>query len=107
MVVCMGVVCTAQVSHELAGEGVLLGQFDLPGSGGTAVLIQNHNTDWTLWPTLVAAAPAYDLRTAMELDGLTGRLAPLEDDSPMMAGWQMSLQPGMARLVVFSRARRL
>ena len=63
--------------------------------------MQNHNADWTLWPTLVAAA-ARNLSAAMELDGVTGALAPLEDDSPMMAGWQMSLQPGMARLVVFT-----
>ena len=88
-----------RVSHSLAGEGVLLGQFKLV-DGRVAVLVQNHNWDWTLDPTLVAA-PGYDLSNATEVDGHTGREDKLLDDSPMMAGWQLALLPGMARLIVF------
>jgi hypothetical protein len=92
-----------RISHRLAGEGVLLGQFELP-DGRTAVLIANHNFDWTLWPTLVAA-PHYNFSAAMEVRGDgDGGETPLLDDSPMMEGMQMSLQPGMARLIVMHRA---
>jgi len=91
-----------RISARLAGEGVLLGQFELR-DGRTAVLICNHNFDWTLWPTLVAA-PGYDLTQATEVKGDGGGAeTPLLDDSPLMPGQQLSLSPGMARLIVMER----
>ena len=112
-----------RVSHSRAGAGVLLGQFRL-GDGRVAVLVQNHNWDvrppnlasvslrtprsqrhfaqWTLDPTLVAAA-GFDLSQATEVNSETGKEEKLLDDSPMMEGWQLALQPGMARLLVFPR----
>ena len=112
-----------RVSHSRAGAGVLLGQFRL-SDARVAVLVQNHNWDvrpvyfapvwsansqvsqlfaqWTLDPTLVAAA-GFDLSQATEVNSETGKEEKLLDDSPMMEGWQLALQPGMARLIVFPR----
>ena len=41
-------------STGVAGEGLLIGQFRL-ADGRTAVLLHNHNTAWTLWPTVAFA----------------------------------------------------
>ena len=93
-----------RISARLAGEGVVLGQFELR-DGRTAVLICNHNFDWTLWPTLVAA-PGYDLTQATEVKGDGGGAeTPLLDDSPLMPGLQLRFGEGMARFIVVGAKR--
>ena len=47
------------------------------------------------------AAAGFDLSQATEVNAETGKEEKLLDDSPMMEGWQIALQPGMARLIVF------
>jgi hypothetical protein len=103
------------VSPLVAGQGVLIGQWRL-ADNRTAVLINNHNWDWNLWPTIIAAAP-FNLSRAMELSlpaqshdvpprnsdefKAGARETPLLDDSPLLAGWQMALTAGRGRLIIF------
>ena len=80
------------------GEGLLIGQFRL-ADGRTAVLLHNHNPEWTLWPSIEFDAQ-YNQSQVVELDAIAGGEKPLLDDSPVMAGLQLNFQAGMARLLI-------
>ena len=67
----------------------------------TAVLVNNNNIDFNLWPTIEFAQPWGNNTDALrEIDPVSGRAIPLLDESPLMAGFQLELQAGMGRLMV-------
>jgi hypothetical protein len=78
---------------------VLIGQFAL-ADGRTAVLLNNHNPDFTLWPTFDFGA--HNVMDILEVNQGTGREVPLLDDSPLMAGLQLNLRAGMGRLLIMA-----
>lgn len=63
--------------------------------GGRAVLINNYDHNYTSWPTVEFAAP---IEKVVEIDQATGKRIPVRDDSPEMAGLQLSLDAGEGRL---------
>lgn len=80
------------------GEGVLIGQFSLD-DGRTALLLQNQNFDFNIWPT-IGFVDSVKLTDVLEVDPVTGAETALLDDSPLMQGWQISIQAGYARLLI-------
>jgi hypothetical protein len=63
--------------------------------GRRAVLLQNYHFAYSAWPTVeFDAAP----EAVVEVSPLTGKAAPVVDDSPDMPGLQLSLDAGDARL---------
>jgi hypothetical protein len=83
---------------------VIIGQFRLPDNR-TAVLVNNNNIDFNLWPTMEFAQPwGNDTDALSEVDPVSGRETALLDESPLMAGFQMELQAGMGRLIVVPSA---
>lgn len=94
----------------------LLGEFSFPpgacqdtttgkatGTGGVAVdravLVHNQRPDFSAWPTvsLFSSVPVALLR---EVDPATGEIGPVRDESALLPGLQVSLQPGRARLLL-------
>ena len=65
--------------------------------GRRAVLLMNHRTTHTAWPTVVFDAPDHLVR---EVDPATGREIPVRDESPKMPGIQVPLLDGGGRLFV-------
>ncbi|MBP6965475.1 MAG: hypothetical protein KBC96_13850 [Armatimonadetes bacterium] len=63
--------------------------------GRRAVLINNYDCNYTSWPTVEFAVP---LESVREVDQSTGKQVPVRDDSPEMAGLQLSLDAGEGRL---------
>jgi hypothetical protein len=63
--------------------------------GKRAVLINNYDHNYTSWPTVEFAAP---IEKVVEIDQSTGKRIPVRDDSPEMAGLQLSLDAGEGRL---------
>ncbi|MEN9678564.1 MAG: hypothetical protein RIS76_4460 [Verrucomicrobiota bacterium] len=63
--------------------------------GRRGVLMVNHNTAFTAWPTVTFDAPA---GAVLEVDKATGRMDPVVDDSPELPGLQLSFGPGDGRL---------
>ena len=92
--------------NEHPGEGLLIGQFELH-DGRTALLLHNHNPDFTIWPTLGFAPGINPQRDVFEVDRISGVEAPLLDDSPLMEGTQLSFEAGMARFLVVQNSTRL
>jgi hypothetical protein len=62
--------------------------------GRRAVLLVNHNTAYTAWPTVVFDSEG----EATEIRREDGREHPVMDDSPELPGIQLSLGAGDARL---------
>eukprot|EP01043_Picozoa_sp_COSAG02_P047805 COSAG02_NODE_4622_length_5153_cov_9.543926_2_plen_531_part_00 len=85
--------------NDHPGEGMLIGQFELE-DGRTALLLHNHNPDFTIWPTLEFSNAIDPQRDVFEVDPISGIEAPLLDDSPLMEGTQLSFEAGMARFLV-------
>lgn len=69
--------------------------------GRRAVLLVNHNTAYTAWPTVVFDTEGEVHEVGRE-DGLEH---PVVDDSPELKGLQLSLGAGDARLFLFPPAR--
>ncbi len=63
--------------------------------GRRAARLMNYRTTHTAWPTVVFDAPDALVR---EVDPVTGRENPVRDESPKMAGIQIPLLDGGARL---------
>ena len=63
-----------------------------------AVLVMNQRTDTALWPTVEVLGPG----PTLEVDASSGELRPVRDDSPYLAGLQLALQPGSARLLAWA-----
>ena len=62
--------------------------------GRQALVLVNHDTGYTTWPTVEFTAPEAEVR---EIDATTGKEVPLLDDSPDMPGLQLSFDAGDAR----------
>lgn len=63
--------------------------------GRRAVVLVNHDTDYTQWPTVHFDVPDAEV---IEVDPVSGAEAPLADDSPALPGLQVSFDAGDARL---------
>ncbi len=72
----------------------LVGEFR-HADGRTAVLLQNYDFAYTSWPTVEFRA---HLESVREICKRTGAEIPVGDDSPAMAGVQLSLDAGDGRL---------
>ena len=70
--------------------------------GRRAVLLVNHNTAYTAWPTVVFDSAG----EVVELSRDDGREHPLLDDSPELPGIQLSLGAGDARLFLLPPERK-
>ena len=80
----------------------LVGQFVLE-DGRTAVLVHNQDPYVTQWATVTFEAKLNQPTEAagvLEVDPVHGTEAELLDDSPLHAGVQMGLRPGMARFLI-------
>ena len=80
----------------------LIGQFVLE-DGRTAVLVHNQDPYVTQWATITFEAKLNQPTEAagvLEVDPVHGTEAELLDDSPLHAGVQMGLRPGMARFLI-------
>ena len=62
-------------------------------------MISNQDPDQGQWPTVSFKVP---LASVSEASPLGHGLVPLMDDSPLIAGLQLRIGPGMARLFVIS-----
>jgi hypothetical protein len=80
--------------RKLTPGDYLIGVFR-HADGRRAVLLNNYRYDFTAWPTV-----EFDAETpqVMEVSPADGRIAPVVDDSPAMAGLQISLDAGEGRL---------
>jgi len=84
-----------------ASEGeFLVGAFDA-GENARAVLLLNHDTAFTAWPTLTFDADPANILEVSPQDGAT---RPLIDDSPATDGLQLSFESGGARLFLLPPA---
>ena len=70
--------------------------------GRRAVLLNNYEYRYTSWPTVEFDAPSADV---LEVDPMTGQIAPVIDDSPAMDGLQISLDAGDGRLFILPAAQ--
>jgi hypothetical protein len=81
---------------------LLAGAFDLPAAAAPythALLLTNQDPDAPTLATLTLAAGAE--AAAFELDAATGAVTPALDDAPDLPGWQLAIEAGDARLLVF------
>ena len=81
---------------------LLAGAFDLPAAAAPytrALLLTNQDPDAPVLAALTLAPGAE--AAAYELD-LSGAVRPALDDAPDLPGWQLALEAGDARLLVFS-----
>lgn len=80
---------------------VLVGAYASPGPAwASAVLVQNQ--DWA-YPAVLSAGFAPNT-TAWELDPVSGTVSPAWDDAPALPGFQLYVDAGDARLLVFPAA---
>jgi hypothetical protein len=77
----------------------LIGSFRL-ADGRRAVLVNNYEFAYSSWPTLSFDAPPGSVQ---EVSPKTGVIATVVDDSPDMAGLQISLDAGEGRLFILPR----
>lgn len=78
---------------------VLLGAFTAPLPQGRASAWVVHNSD-TLAPAIITLEFSPGVAPD-ELDGATGAVAPAYDDAPALPGFQLTLDAGDARVLVF------
>ena len=90
-----------------AGAGpawsLLAGAFDLPAAAAPytrALLLTNQDPDAPALAALTLAPGAE--AAAFELDAASGAVRPALDDAPALPGWQLALEAGDARLLVFA-----
>ena len=90
-----------------AGAGpawsLLVGAFDLPAAAAPytrALLLTNQDPDAPALAALTLAPGAE--AAAYELDAASGTVVPALDDAPDLPGWQLALEAGDARLLVFA-----
>ncbi|MFM8360306.1 MAG: hypothetical protein ACKOET_17295 [Verrucomicrobiota bacterium] len=86
------------VAGDPPGE-FLVGHFR-HADGRRAVLLVNHSHAYTAWPTVEFDAPAEGVR---EVNRQDGQERPALDSSPELAGFQVSLGAGDARLFLLPR----
>lgn len=86
--------------RSLTDGDYLVGAFR-HADGRRAVLINNYHFAYSAWPTVSFNAKA---RSAMEVSPVTGKEAPVVDDSPDMPGLQLSLDAGQGRLFLLPAA---
>ena len=79
---------------QLTPGNYLVGVFSHE-DGRQAVMLNNYEFAYTAWPTVEFKA---DLSKIVELDQETSEEIPVRDDSPDMAGLQISLESGSGRL---------
>jgi hypothetical protein len=79
-----------------AAWSVLLGAFGGVSGGAQAFVVQNQDY---IFPAILSLSFAGGL--PLELDASTGALAPAYDDAPQMPGFQLFLDAGDARVLVF------
>ena len=80
----------------------LVGAYASPGAGwASAVLLQNQ--DW-VFPAVLNVTFTPQAPAAWELDPATGSIAPAWDDAPALPGFQLYVDAGDARLLVFPAA---
>ncbi len=72
--------------------------------GRRAVLVVNHHTGFTAWPTLTFDVPSGSVQ---EVDSHTGAIHPVVDDSPELPGLQISFGPGDGRLFLVPPTSKL
>ena len=81
---------------------LLAGAFDLPAAAAPythALLLTNQDPDAPVMATLTLA-PGSEA-AAFELDAASGAVNPALDDAPDLPGWQLAIEAGDARLLVF------
>jgi hypothetical protein len=86
--------------RNLSDGDYLIGLFTHE-DGRRALLLNNYRFAYTAWPTVEFAKDAGDI---VELDQDSGREIPLRDDSPDMAGTQLSIDAGVGRLLLFAES---
>ena len=85
---------------------LLAGAFDLPAAAAPythALLLTNQDPDAPTLATLTLAPGAE--AAAFELDAASGAVTPALDDAPDLPGWQLAIEAGDARLLVFEGGR--
>ena len=80
----------------------LVGVFE-HADGRRAVLLNNYSFAHTAWPTVEFGVPLEQVR---EVSKETGEEIPVDDDSPVMDGLQVSLDSGEGRLFLLSSEKR-
>ena len=85
--------------RSISDGDYLIGSFRLP-DGRRAVLLNNYEFAYSSWPTVTFEAPP---GTVQEVSPKTGETATVLDDSPDLAGLQISLDAGEGRLFVLPR----
>lgn len=93
-----GLIRNLRGSPEDPKPNYLVGEF-LHADGRRAVLLQNYHFAYTAWPTVDFDAPA---DAVMEISKTSGREIPLYDESPDLAGMQLSFDAGEGRLFLLS-----
>lgn len=63
--------------------------------GRRAMLLNNYHFAYSAWPTVEFDVPVAQV---VEINPVTGKEGPVQDDSPAMAGVQLSLDAGQGRL---------
>jgi hypothetical protein len=86
------------VSSLTPGE-YLIGTFQ-HADGRRAVLLTNYEFAYSAWPTVVFDA---EMSAVVEVNPETGKEEPVDDDSPAMAGLQLSLDAGDGRLFLLPK----
>ena len=99
-----GMITSLQSAGDPSGARghFLIGQFVLE-DGRTAVRVHNQDPYVTQWATITFEEELNKPTEAagvLEVDPVHGTEAELLDDSPLHAGVQMGLRPGMARFLV-------
>ena len=75
-----------------------------PASGISAIMLQNHDAANWRFATVIwrgTTTPSGDVSKVLEVDGSTGRAAPVQDAATHVAGFQVVLDAGQARLYRF------
>ena len=80
---------------SLTKRDYLVGSFVHAVDGRRAVMIQNYHFAYSAWPTVEFVVAADKV---LEVSPKTGHASPVVDDSPAMAGLQISLDAGEGRL---------
>jgi hypothetical protein len=79
----------------------LIGTFNHP-DGRRALLINNYHFAYSAWPTVTFDCSAEQVTEISQTDGQEG---PVQDDSPDMAGLQISLDAGQGRLFLLPSSK--
>ncbi len=86
----------SHVGSDPVGE-FIIGSFK-HADGRRGVLILNHNYSFTSWPTIEFDT---EISKVSEVSKVDGKIGPVVDDSPELAGFQLSFGAGDARLFLF------